>query len=109
MGSTFSQLFHFYFQRAKKRKRKQGRGGIVVIELFYFFIFFNVNSFLCTVFYHHYYSMQDFVFISFILISLFNARFRFHHQFILLGGGGVHINKLYDFQNASLFSFPISE
>ena len=24
MGSTFSELFHFYFQRAKKRKRKQG-------------------------------------------------------------------------------------
>ena len=55
MGSTFSELFYFYFQRAKKRKRKQGGGGIVEIELFYFFIFFNVNSFLCTVFYHHHY------------------------------------------------------
>ena len=27
MGSTFSELFYFYFQRAKKRKRKQGGEG----------------------------------------------------------------------------------
>ena len=26
-GSTFSELFYFYFQTAKKRKRKQGEGG----------------------------------------------------------------------------------
>ena len=43
--------------------------------------------------------MQGFVFISFILISLFNARFHFHHHFILLGGfllGGLslHLNHL---------------
>ena len=53
--------------------------------------------------------MQGFVFISFILISLFNARFRFHHHFILFGGVIVNINKLYDFWNVSLFSFHISE
>ena len=35
--------------------------------------------------------MQGFVFISFILISLFNARFHFHHHFILLGGGLLYI------------------
>ena len=29
-GSTFSELFYFYFQRVKKSKRKQGGGGIVV-------------------------------------------------------------------------------
>ena len=89
MGSTFSELFYFYFQRAKKRERKQG--GIVVIELFYFF---NVNGFLCTVFYHHHYSMQGFVF---IIISSF------------WGGFIVNINKLYDFEMRALFSFPISE
>ena len=53
--------------------------------------------------------MQGFVFISFILISLFNARFRFHHHFIFLGGFIVNINKLYDFEMRALFSFPISE
>ena len=26
-GSTFSELFYFYFQRVKKRKRKQVGGG----------------------------------------------------------------------------------
>ena len=50
---------------------------------FYFFIFF-VNRFDCcflfffTVFYHHHYQMQGFVFMWFILISLFNTRFRSH-------------------------------
>ena len=108
----YSWVVHFlsYFIsifRERRRERESRGRGIVVIELFNFFIFFNVNSFLCTVFYHHHYSMQGFVFISFILISLFNARFRFHHHFILGGGGGfiVHINKLYDFPNASLFFF----
>ena len=51
--------------------------------------------------------MQGFVFISFILISLFNARFCFHHHFILLGGGFiVNINKLYDFEMRACFLFP---
>ena len=49
--------------------------------------------------------MQGFVFISFILISLFNARFRFHHHFILWGGVIVHINKLYDFEMRACFLF----
>ena len=62
-------LRYFNFQTVKKRKRKQGGGGIVV---FYSYL-------------HHHYSMQGFVFISFIRISLFNARFRFHHHFIFLG------------------------
>ena len=62
MGSTFSELFYFYFQRVKKTKRKQGGGGIVVFAEFLKF-FFYVNSFLCTVF---------------LPSSLFNARFCFH-------------------------------
>ena len=49
MGSTFSELFYFYFQRAKKRKRKQGEEGIVaVVKLFIYF--FYVNSFLYSFF-----------------------------------------------------------
>ena len=43
MGSTFSELFYFYFQSMKKRKRKQRGGGIVVRHFIYFFY---VNSFL---------------------------------------------------------------
>ena len=86
MGSKFSELFYFYFQRVKKRKRKQGGGGIVVVaELFK--KKFYVNSFLCTVF---------------LPSSLLNAKFHFHlihphliiqckvlssSHFILLGGG----------------------
>ena len=49
--------------------------------------------------------MQGFVFISFILISLFNARFCFHYHFILLGGFIVNINKLYDFEMQACFLF----
>ena len=121
----FLSYFISIFRERRRERESRGEGGIVVIELFYFFIFFNVNSFLCTVFYYHHYSMQGFIFISFILISLFNARFRFHliHPHLIIQckvsfsssfhpfGGGVivHINKLYDFRNASLFSFPISE
>ena len=102
----FLSYFISIFRERRRERESRGEGGIVVIELFYFF---NVNSFLCTVFYHHHYSMQGFVFISFILISLFNARFRFHHHFIFLGGFNVNINKLYDFEMRALFPFPISE
>ena len=72
MGSTFSELFYFYFQRVKKRKRKQGGGGIVVRLFIYFFY---VNSFL-------YISFIFFMLIVFCTVflpsSLLNARFRFH-------------------------------
>ena len=63
MGSTFSELFYFYFQRVKKSKRKQGGGGIVVVVVELFKKKIYVNSFLCTVF---------------LPSSLLNARFHFH-------------------------------
>ena len=52
--------------------------------------------------------MQGFVFISFILISLFNARFHFHHHFILLGGGLLYIlinYMIFKMQACFLFLF----
>ena len=90
----FLSYFISIFREQRRERESRGEEGIVVIELLNFFIFFNINSFLCTVFYHHHYSMQGFVF---IIISSWG------------GGFIVHINKLYDFRNASLFSFPISE
>ena len=48
---------------------------------FYFFIFFCKYIsllFFFTVFYHHHFQMQGFIFMSFILISLFNTRFHSH-------------------------------
>ena len=52
-----------------------------MIEIF-IFLFFFVNRFGCcfffTVFNHHHYQIQGFVFMSFILISLFNTRFHSH-------------------------------
>ena len=106
----FLSYFISIFREQRRERESGGEGGIVVAELFYFFIFFNVNSFLCTVFpiiiiqckvsfsshsSSSHYSMQGFIF---IIISSFWG-----------GGFIVHINKLYDFRNASLFSFPISE
>ena len=49
-------------------------------RLVFIFLFFFVNRFNCflLVFYHPHYQMQGFVFMSFILISLFNTRFHSH-------------------------------
>ena len=49
--------------------------------------------------------MQGFVFISFILISLFNARFHFIIISSFWGGFIVNINKLYDFEIRACFLF----
>ena len=109
MGSTIFLAILFLFSESEEEKEKAGGRGVVVIELF-IFLFFNVNSFLCTVFTIIIIKMQGFVFISFILISLFNARFRFHHHISSFWGGFiVNINKLYDFEMRACFSFPISE
>ena len=70
MGSTFSELFYLYFQRAKKRKRKQGGGGIVVVVKLFMSIIKCKVSFSSHSSSSHY-SMQGFVFISFHLFGFF--------------------------------------
>ena len=71
----FNYFREHYMDRVRRRQ-----AGWEEDWSFYFFIFF-VNTFDCcffTVFYHHHYQMQGFVFMSFILISLFNTRFCSH-------------------------------
>ena len=96
MGSTFSELFYFSFQRVKKRKRKQGGEAGIVVRLFIYF--FYVNSFLYNFFFFY---VNIFLCTVFLPSSLLNARFHFHlihphliiqckvsfsSHFILLGG-----------------------
>ena len=51
------------------------RGSGEYVQVFYKF-FFNVLLMFCI--FHHHYLMQGIVFMLFILISLFNARFHSH-------------------------------
>ena len=74
-------VFWFLFQGTLHGQGPKKTGGMGRRLKFLFFNFFFVNRFDCCiflVFYHHHYQMQGFVFMSFILISLFNTRFRFH-------------------------------
>ena len=74
-------VFWFLFQGTLHGQgpKKTGRMGRRLKFLFFnFFLEIDLIAVFFTVFYHHHYQMQGFIFMSFILISLFNTRFRSH-------------------------------